>query len=162
MWIFYHGHVKVIMTQGWIKWFLFQGQGFKKRTPLHNQLHQCDDFLSFPCHFMGAVLPPSVLIHAWRDQTAVALFTPKQSRGAIICSSHVNVKMGATGMALRSGQKVSWFLLSTSLKVTHWWYVLLIESNNNLRCHWLLFWDTWCCIDIPNDKQSLLWSQTGM
>ena len=30
-------------------------------SPLHflfiSQLHQCDDFLNFPCHFLGAVLP---------------------------------------------------------------------------------------------------------
>ena len=26
-----------------------------------SKLHQCDDFLNFPCHFLGAVLPARAL-----------------------------------------------------------------------------------------------------
>ena len=41
--------------------------------PLHIQLHQCDDFLNFPCHFLGAVLPapalypslPFIVLYRW-------------------------------------------------------------------------------------------------
>ena len=52
-------------TLGWIKLFLPQKQGLKMRTLFISQSHQCDDFLNFPCHFLGAVPPaPTLYIHA--------------------------------------------------------------------------------------------------
>ena len=48
--------------QGWIKWFFSSGARFSKWKLLFiSKLHQCDDFLNFPCHFLGAVLPAHTL-----------------------------------------------------------------------------------------------------
>ena len=48
--------------QGWIKLFLPLGANLKNGKPLFvSQLHQCDDFLNFLCHFMGVVIPVPAL-----------------------------------------------------------------------------------------------------
>ena len=48
--------------QRWIKWFFSSGARFSKWKLLFiSKLHQCDDFLNFPCHFLGAVLPAPAL-----------------------------------------------------------------------------------------------------
>ena len=44
------------ISQGWMIWFLPQQQGFNMKISFISKLHQCDDFLNFPCHFLGAVL----------------------------------------------------------------------------------------------------------
>ena len=47
-------HFRVLEEQGRIKLFLPQGQDFPGKLLFISQLHQCDDFLNFPCHSLGA------------------------------------------------------------------------------------------------------------